>query len=221
MEEGRICSRCWAGTGCPSAPLLGHQCSLFSGIQTQTRTYTTGPLILRPSDWDWLTAPAFLVLHLGFSCPASPAWHPCGWASLCDWQETWKLRGGIEDTSPGSPQCSSPPSYSWQQSFTLARAGSFGWNGFPPTRIRLWRANDGARNEESETWSSFAQALRSGAVWSSSCWRLARHLGDGSGPCGFSQFLCTLSNCSIALFCSFTCLSLESLPQLFRSPCSK
>lgn len=43
-----------------SSPAFEHQCF----IQTQTRISTTGPLIIKPSDSNWITALAFFILQL-------------------------------------------------------------------------------------------------------------------------------------------------------------
>lgn len=38
----------------PLSAALGHGCSWFSGLQTQTEIYTTGPSVLGPLDMDWI-----------------------------------------------------------------------------------------------------------------------------------------------------------------------
>lgn len=136
----------------------------------------------------------------GFSCPGSSAWHPWGSASLCDSLGTWTLRGtGRRHKSWTSIALLPTQLYlatifdSGQSMFLWVEWGSSYKN---PTR----GVNDGARNKDSEAWSSSAQALRSGAVWSSSYWGLAGHLGDGSGPGYVGQFLCNLSNCLLLYF---------------------
>ena len=44
----------------PSSPTLEHWCSWF----LDSKTCTISPLVLRPSDSDWITPPALLVLQL-------------------------------------------------------------------------------------------------------------------------------------------------------------
>lgn len=52
QEKGEFTSSLLKMRPHPSSPALGHQHIWFSEIQTQIRTYTINPLILRPLNLD-------------------------------------------------------------------------------------------------------------------------------------------------------------------------